>query len=386
MSCKLRTVKAFEDHQERINNPDFSNAVKNVYNDNQLLQSRGSEQQYLDYTARVATGILPNQHGAYHDMSKVKDIVYHGTGKKDWKPFKGKNFFTDKQNAKNYANVIASEDFEFTGKITDTKVIPVIINTNPEIVSKNLSIEEIDNYKTNKDGIIANVKEPIGLQKQFVVFEPEQIHILGSKDDIAGFENFVNQSTQKTQYQDNQQNIKNLQNTVDSVEILFDKLNMEYESTESIQMNSVYYNNKMIVNFTNIKANDKWYSFSKPFIETIRKANPYIYEDVLEELKNQNDILEETKNKHEQSLKEYGMNEIEIENALNTEAMERAFEMYMGKKMKNIKKNLMLMEKLKVLKDQMVEYTKGFFKSNETDVVINEEEITYTDNNGNECA
>ena len=50
-------------------------------------------------------------------------------------------------------------------------------NSNPEIINKTLSIEEIDNYETTSNGIIANVEEPIGLQKQYVVFEPEQIHI-----------------------------------------------------------------------------------------------------------------------------------------------------------------------------------------------------------------
>ena len=156
-----------------------------VFSQSPELASIGSKSQYLQYLSTI------------FKTSKVKDIVYHGTGKKDWRPFKGKNFFTDLNSATNYANVIASEDLEFTGKIGETKIISVLLNSNPEIVNKTLSIEEIDNYKTSSDGIIANVKEPIGLQKQYVVFEPEQIHILSSKADIQGFKDF----TQGKQFQ-----------------------------------------------------------------------------------------------------------------------------------------------------------------------------------------
>ncbi len=53
------------------------------------------------------------------------------------------------------------------------------------------------NLKENQDGLIAtNVDEMyVGRDDQYVVFEPEQIHILGNKQDIEGFKKFVKESS-----------------------------------------------------------------------------------------------------------------------------------------------------------------------------------------------
>lgn len=50
------------------------------------------------------------------------------------------------------------------------------------------------NLKENQDGLIAtNVDEMyVGRDTQYAVFEPEQIHILGFKQDIEGFKSYVN--------------------------------------------------------------------------------------------------------------------------------------------------------------------------------------------------
>ena len=64
---------------------------------------------------------------------------------------------------------------------------------------------KVENYKNTNDGFIIEATEKDALQligdrdgyntenfkKEYVVFEPEQIHILGSKQDIEGFKNFV---------------------------------------------------------------------------------------------------------------------------------------------------------------------------------------------------
>jgi len=49
------------------------------------------------------------------------------------------------------------------------------------------------NLKENQDGLIAtNVDEMwVGRDTQYAVFEPEQIHILGNKEDVEGFKEFV---------------------------------------------------------------------------------------------------------------------------------------------------------------------------------------------------
>ena len=71
--------------------------------------------------------------------------------------------------------------------------------------SKNVLAPKYDESLKDVDGVINNIKgeeyvekhpisgKEIGLPKQTVitVFEPEQIHILGSKQDIEGFKKFV---------------------------------------------------------------------------------------------------------------------------------------------------------------------------------------------------
>ena len=44
----------------------------------------------------------------------------------------------------------------------------------------------------NYDSLIGlNVNEDVGLDTEYIVYKPEQIHTLGSKKDIEGFKNFV---------------------------------------------------------------------------------------------------------------------------------------------------------------------------------------------------
>lgn len=182
------------------------------------------------------------------------------------------------------------------------------------------------------------------------------------------------------------QEAESLKKTVDSVEILLDKLNMEYETVNELPMNSMYYNNTMMINFDKINQDFRWYDFSKPFIETIKKANSYLYEEAADAIKKQNKILKETSEKYERFLKEMQLNDEQVETAIMNEAMEQAFKMYMDGNMKNTKNNLYLIEQLELLRKQMVQYSKGFFKSNTKDIVLNEDEIKYLDENNNECA
>jgi hypothetical protein len=176
------------------------------FNDKQKQQAQQQYSQYLD-------SIFPD--------SKVKDIVYHGTSR-DFQGFiKGKQvtpkgrtrggiWFTDFANA------------DWVYKEDNGKVIAALINIkNPTEYNTERKFDELykeyytklpldkgqwkdiqqllDNKKG--DGLLLDIFDAttsgdIGeFTKQQVVFEPEQIHILGSKQDIDGFKNYVN--TQK---------------------------------------------------------------------------------------------------------------------------------------------------------------------------------------------
>lgn len=142
-----------------------------IFQENPELNNIGTQQQYSQYLDMI----FPD--------SKVKDIVYHGTDSKEKileKGFKnnaelfepdddrayeggelgfGYYFTTTQQSAKNYGEPVA-----------------VILN-NPDITN-----ETTFNLITNEKGI------------QHFVKTKEQIHILGSKQDVEGFKEFVESS------------------------------------------------------------------------------------------------------------------------------------------------------------------------------------------------
>jgi len=169
---------------EEINN--IKLGVQKLFDSNLELANIGTPQQYSQYLDTI----FPD--------SKVKDIVYHGYKlKKDTygrddlsiekfdklKAPKGFYFTTDKI----YANT-------FTEKYTNVKesgIIQAIINLkNPKQQKDLFRTDPKIATDENKDGFIGN---DMGFEKDnvVVVFEPEQIHILGSKKDIQGFKKFV---------------------------------------------------------------------------------------------------------------------------------------------------------------------------------------------------
>jgi hypothetical protein len=74
--------------------------------------------------------------------------------------------------------------------------------------------KEIEKLEENNDSIIFNNVEDgmsgsyRGVANTYTVFEPEQIHILGNKQDIEGFKQFVSNSNPMTS-----PDMSNLENT-----------------------------------------------------------------------------------------------------------------------------------------------------------------------------
>ena len=159
--------------------------VKEVFDSNPELAKIGTVQQYSQYLNTV----FPN--------SQVKDIVYHGAMAqllpKD--SFKGYvTYFTD---VKNYA--------ETFGIPINRKTISAVIdvkspyNAPSELADVPKEVHDADEFTNpriiksqNKDvdsviGVDAGQKEG----KTIAVFEPNQIRILGSQEDIKGFKKFA---------------------------------------------------------------------------------------------------------------------------------------------------------------------------------------------------
>jgi hypothetical protein len=176
-----------------VSTPTIKEGVEELFNENPELSIIGTPQQYSQYLETI----FPD--------SKVKDIVYHGYKlKKDdygrddlkiekfdkTKAPKGFYFTTDKD----YANT-------FTEKYTNVKesgLIKAVVNlTNPKQQKDLFRTDPKIATSEGKDGFIGN---DMGFEKEnvLVVFEPEQIHILGNKQDIEGFKEFVSKQPKPT--------------------------------------------------------------------------------------------------------------------------------------------------------------------------------------------
>ena len=190
----------FVELQERLSNEDFLEGAKLAFENSEELQQLGTQEEYNEYVAKIALGIIKNPSSGEFNNSKIKDIVYHGT-KAEFEKF---NTRPDKTSGSKYINESAffTTDLKLAnkyGKDIQGRTINVIVNLTNPIIYK-LKDEGID--LTKPRSFTTNVR--IDLQnkgfdgalntrydKEIAVFEPEQIHILGGKNDIEGFKEFV---------------------------------------------------------------------------------------------------------------------------------------------------------------------------------------------------
>jgi predicted kinase len=136
--------------------------------------------------------------------SQVKDIVYHSRftvdnikNKERWK----NGFYSG---TKDQADLMADMAESSNGLMTTSALL--INMQNPKVTT--YADRKVEDYKNTNDGFIIEATEKDALQligdrdgyntenfkKEYVVFEPKQIHILGGKQDIEGFKEFVNSS------------------------------------------------------------------------------------------------------------------------------------------------------------------------------------------------
>ena len=174
--------------QGKLNN--VKPEVKELFESSPELQSIGTVEQYSKYINNV----FPE--------SKVKEVVYHGADekiekftldKKKNKKEKGLFFFSKKSSAQLWRDASFEEDNTQQGDL-----IYALLNLkNPETIDfENKSAWDMAKYSNENikgDGLIAiNVDEMyVGRDIQYAAFKPEQIHILGNKQDIQGFKDFV---------------------------------------------------------------------------------------------------------------------------------------------------------------------------------------------------
>lgn len=221
-------VKKFAELQERLNNKEFLEGAKNAYENSEGLKSFGTQEQYNDYIARVSLGIIKNpSSGGYNYTSEVKDIVYHATNASVESfdknkissntlnyGFYGKGFYFNetKDNLISWWKTLYKKEPNVIKAIINTKnpysEASSIIEEKTKLGSKKETEDFTNSLLSQKyDAVLPKIPKNEG-SNEFVVFEPEQIHILGSKQDIEGFKEFVNKPTTVDKNQLQKQNIE----------------------------------------------------------------------------------------------------------------------------------------------------------------------------------
>ena len=183
-----------------------------VFSQSPELASIGSKAQYLQYLSTI----FPN--------SKVKDIVYHGTNAEF------ENFSRDIEYFKLDKNI--NRPFYFTTSKTfwnrknrKTAILNIPSIVNRQTFENNSEFKELFNKIIKEEGSLHGIttydkflsevdrKSPYPFEnpkvgeylrknnltfetpeggQTYTVFEPEQIHVLGSKLDLEMFKNFIN--------------------------------------------------------------------------------------------------------------------------------------------------------------------------------------------------
>jgi hypothetical protein len=165
-----------------------------ILNPNSVVEEGQQKQQALQQYSQYLDSIFPD--------SQVKDIVYHSRftidnikNKDRWK----NGFYSG---TRDQADLMAEMAEDGSNDLMTT--VALLINMqNPKVTD--FVDRKVENYKNTNDGFIIEATQEDALQligdrdgynpenfkKEYVVFEPEQIHILGNKQDIEGFRQYL---------------------------------------------------------------------------------------------------------------------------------------------------------------------------------------------------
>jgi hypothetical protein len=200
------------------------------------------KQQALQQYSQYLDSIFPD--------SQVKDIVYHGTASSEkiekLRTQNDRIYFSDKTTASRYASWDQDNRQQFEpGAPTKLQVISAVINLQNPILLNNVSFKETETDKRG-DGIIGtNIIDPLGgIENQIVVRDASQAIVLGSKEDLKGFKNFI--ATKQTPLETSRQTSLNpnvtakddLQNFSD-VDDLIDDANIQVTRAEQKRLDKI---------------------------------------------------------------------------------------------------------------------------------------------------
>jgi len=179
-------IQGFKSYVQNKQSVTPRQGISELFAENPQLASIGTQEQYERYLSTI----FPD--------SKVKDIVYHGTDGEFDKFSKNIKKVLERE-ISNTANA-----YFFTNDLNRIKdygknKVNALIDSREILSFKNISNDRArvlsdityEKAKGYTDKNIDSIVADYDFYKDYIVFEPEQIHILSSKQDIEGFKKFV---------------------------------------------------------------------------------------------------------------------------------------------------------------------------------------------------
>ncbi len=177
--------------ENKIEKPKIKEGVDFVFEQNPELSQIGTKEQYSEYLDTI----FPD--------SKVRDIVYHRTSEKfdffdksKTKKINGDRFYFSPINTGRYGQHVTNAllDIKNLAKPGNKEFMDEVNNKHPEYTegkSKWFYLPAQIYVNANKYGYDGVYNLEGTNDDEYSVYETEQIHILGSKQDIAGFKKFA---------------------------------------------------------------------------------------------------------------------------------------------------------------------------------------------------
>ena len=201
--------KDLEESKPSQQTSEVKEGVSEVFAENSELSEIGNEKQYSEYLDTI----FPD--------SKVKDIVYH-ISKSKFEEFDkrfqtdgmdvklGEGFyFSDIKEVRKYADSVSllfpgekqeitEDDFGELPKLPEGVLYRALLDA--KSLQQKTDIDVRDRVFDKNIGVDSfELTDNVRKSKEYVVFEPNQIHILGSKKDIQGFKDFVGKPSQSSE-------------------------------------------------------------------------------------------------------------------------------------------------------------------------------------------
>jgi hypothetical protein len=268
------------------NVPEAKEGVLEVFKTTPELANIGTPQQYSEYLDTV----FPN--------SKVKDIVYHGSSEKiktkfndslteDGNFFKG-IFFS---NSLNYIKQLGEKFKKDTSKIT-----PVVINS-----IDNFQVEEPLQYDSGQYWYFEQYDSVQGKDagqevegNVFAVRSPEQIHILGSKQDVEQFEKFVESGKSTMSQQQGTESSKASPKVLSFTKDLLKRIGVDIKTVNKIVVNGQTLDDNAVaqlmqklVQVVDGKQDVALTEEAMHFVVAIiKQTNPALYKKLMSEINN----------------------------------------------------------------------------------------------------